>query len=84
MREETTSRVMAADRPYGEFYDFSASVRNILDKPSYFPDRKEDWEDGYVARKRHERFNKTKFGKPQVKQLRISYFTGLAHLGKNY
>jgi hypothetical protein len=22
MREETTSRVMAADRPYGEFYDF--------------------------------------------------------------
>jgi hypothetical protein len=22
MREETTSRLMAADRPYGEFYDF--------------------------------------------------------------
>jgi hypothetical protein len=22
MREETTSRVMAVDRPYGEFYDF--------------------------------------------------------------
>jgi hypothetical protein len=22
MREETTSRVMAADRPYGEFYEF--------------------------------------------------------------
>jgi hypothetical protein len=22
MRERTTSRVMAADRPYGEFYDF--------------------------------------------------------------
>jgi len=22
MREETTSRVTAADRPYGEFYDF--------------------------------------------------------------
>jgi hypothetical protein len=22
MREGTTSRVMAADRPYGEFYDF--------------------------------------------------------------
>jgi hypothetical protein len=34
-REGTTSRVMAADRPYGEFYDFTASVRNILDTPLY-------------------------------------------------
>jgi hypothetical protein len=24
MREGTTSRVMAANRPYGEFYDFTA------------------------------------------------------------
>jgi hypothetical protein len=37
MREGTTSRVMAAERPYGEFYDFTASVRNILDTPSYVP-----------------------------------------------
>jgi hypothetical protein len=35
MREGTTSKVMAADRPYGEFYDFSASVRNILDTTTY-------------------------------------------------
>jgi hypothetical protein len=36
MREGNTSRVMAADRPYGEFYDFIASVRNILDYPRNF------------------------------------------------
>jgi hypothetical protein len=30
MREETTSRVMAADRPYGEFYDFYIII------PEYF------------------------------------------------
>jgi hypothetical protein len=30
MREETTSRVMAADRPYGEFYDFYSA------SPEYF------------------------------------------------
>jgi hypothetical protein len=35
MREGTTSRVMAADRPYGKFYDFTASLRKILDSPSY-------------------------------------------------
>jgi len=30
MREGTTSRVMAADRPYGEFYDFySVSPENF-------------------------------------------------------
>jgi hypothetical protein len=29
MREGTTSRLMAADMPYGEFYDFYAS-------PEYF------------------------------------------------
>jgi hypothetical protein len=34
MREETTSRVMPADRPYG-FMNFTVSVRNILDIPSY-------------------------------------------------
>jgi hypothetical protein len=35
MWEGTTSRVMAADRPYGEFMIFTASVQNILDRPSY-------------------------------------------------
>jgi hypothetical protein len=35
MWEGTTLRVVAADRPYGEFYDFTASIRNILDTPSY-------------------------------------------------
>jgi hypothetical protein len=35
MREGSTSRVMAADRPYGEFYDFTASVRNIFDTCPY-------------------------------------------------
>jgi hypothetical protein len=30
MREGTTSRVMAADRPYGEFYDFYSAI------PEYF------------------------------------------------
>jgi hypothetical protein len=35
MREETTSRVMAVDRPYGEFMIFTATVQNILDRPSY-------------------------------------------------
>jgi hypothetical protein len=35
MREGTTSRVMAADRPYGEFYNFTSSVPNILDRPLY-------------------------------------------------
>jgi hypothetical protein len=30
MREGTTSRVMAADRPYGEFYDFYSA------SPEYF------------------------------------------------
>ena len=30
MREGTTSRVTAADRPYGEFYDFySVSAENV-------------------------------------------------------
>jgi hypothetical protein len=33
MREETTSRVIAADRPYDEI--FTASVWNILDTPTY-------------------------------------------------
>jgi hypothetical protein len=35
MREGTTSRVMLADMLYGEFYDFTVSVRNILDTPMY-------------------------------------------------
>jgi hypothetical protein len=35
MREGTTSRVMVANRPYGEFYDFTASVQNILDTTTY-------------------------------------------------
>src|SRR5215510_5098665 len=35
MREGTTSRVMAADRPCSEFYHFTESIRNILDRPSY-------------------------------------------------
>jgi hypothetical protein len=30
MREETTSKVMAADRPYGEFYNFDSV------SPEYF------------------------------------------------
>jgi hypothetical protein len=33
--EGTTSRVTAADWPYGEFMIFTASVRNILHTPSY-------------------------------------------------
>jgi hypothetical protein len=36
MQDGTTSRMMAADRPYGEFYNFTASVRNILDTTSYW------------------------------------------------
>jgi hypothetical protein len=33
---ELTSRVMAADRPYGEFYDFySVSSEYFVDTPSY-------------------------------------------------
>jgi hypothetical protein len=35
MREGTTSRVMAADRPYAEFYDFYSVSPNNLDTPSY-------------------------------------------------
>jgi hypothetical protein len=35
MREGTTLRVMAADRPYGEFYDFYMAIQNILDTTSY-------------------------------------------------
>jgi hypothetical protein len=35
MWEGTTARVMAADRPYGEFYDFYSVSRNILDTPSW-------------------------------------------------
>jgi hypothetical protein len=35
MREGTTSRVMAADRPYDEFYDFYRSVRIFWKKTSY-------------------------------------------------
>jgi hypothetical protein len=35
MREGTTSRVIAADRPYGELCDFAASVRNMLATTSY-------------------------------------------------
>jgi hypothetical protein len=34
MREGTTSRFMAADRPYVELYDFYSVSRNILDRPS--------------------------------------------------
>jgi hypothetical protein len=34
MREETTSRVMEADKTYGKIYDFKVSVRSILDTPS--------------------------------------------------
>jgi hypothetical protein len=30
--------VMAADRPYGDFMNFTMSVRNILDRPSYMCD----------------------------------------------
>jgi hypothetical protein len=30
MREGTTSRVMAADRPYGDFYNFYSAI------PEYF------------------------------------------------
>jgi hypothetical protein len=30
MQEETTSRMMAADRPYGKFYDFYSA------RPKYF------------------------------------------------
>jgi hypothetical protein len=33
--EGTTLRVMVANRPYSEFYDFTVSVRNILDRSSY-------------------------------------------------
>jgi hypothetical protein len=34
--EGTTSRVLAANKPYSEFFFIStASVRNILDRPSY-------------------------------------------------
>jgi hypothetical protein len=36
---------MAADRPYGEFYDFTASVRNVLNTPTYITDVTE----GYTA-----------------------------------
>jgi hypothetical protein len=35
MWEGTNSRVIAADRPYGEFKIFIGSVRNILNTPSY-------------------------------------------------
>jgi hypothetical protein len=35
MQEGTTSRMMVADRLYGEFYGFTASVHSILDTPSY-------------------------------------------------
>jgi hypothetical protein len=35
MREGTTSRLKLADRPSGELYDFTASIQNILDRPSY-------------------------------------------------
>jgi hypothetical protein len=36
MWEGTTSRVMGAERPCGEFMIFTASVRNILDTTSYY------------------------------------------------
>jgi hypothetical protein len=36
MREGTTSRVMATDRPYGGFYDFYSSVQKILETTSYY------------------------------------------------
>jgi hypothetical protein len=36
----TTSRVMAADRSYGDFMIFTASVRNILDTPSYIQEQR--------------------------------------------
>jgi 1-acyl-sn-glycerol-3-phosphate acyltransferase len=35
IREGTTSRVMAAYRPCGEFYDFTVSIRSILDTTTY-------------------------------------------------
>jgi hypothetical protein len=48
MREGNTSRVMAADRPYVEFYDFySASPENFeythvfIDKPTRFLSKRE-------------------------------------------
>jgi hypothetical protein len=34
--EETTSRVMAADRPYGEFYDFYSVSPEYFGSSSYF------------------------------------------------
>jgi hypothetical protein len=39
MWEGAISRVMAADRPYGEFMIFTASVRNVLSTFSYFLER---------------------------------------------
>jgi hypothetical protein len=33
--EGTTLRVMAANRPHGKFYDFTESIRNILDTTTY-------------------------------------------------
>jgi hypothetical protein len=35
MREGTTSRVMAADRPYGTFYDVYSVSLEILHQPLY-------------------------------------------------
>ena len=46
MRKGTTSRVTAADRPYGDFYGFTASVRKILDPPTY-----DDYDDDEIKGK---------------------------------
>jgi len=35
MQEGTTSKVMVADRPYGEFYYFYSISPEILDQPMY-------------------------------------------------
>jgi hypothetical protein len=35
IREGTISRVTAADKPYGNFMIFTASVWKLLDQPSY-------------------------------------------------
>jgi hypothetical protein len=43
MREGTTSRVMAADRPFGEFYDFYSVSSKYLDKPSHYTCQREEY-----------------------------------------
>jgi hypothetical protein len=45
MREGTTSRVMAADKPYGEFYDFYSV------SPEYFGYHHVQYEEALLAYK---------------------------------